>query len=286
MKKVVVGLGECLWDCLPTGKVLGGAPANFAYHASQLDCEGVAVSAIGKDELGDEILSQLADKGLENIISRVDYPTGTVKVTLDAKGVPNYEIVKNVAWDYIPFGEAEKELASRADAICFGSLAQRNEVSRKSMMDFIAAAPKGCLKVFDINLRQKFYSLEIIDASLKVSDILKINDEEVDVVKELMGIEGSQADVCCEIQKRYNLDMVILTKGENGSEIFSAKGLESSLPTPKVVVADTVGAGDSFTAAFIASYLNGKSIKECHEIAVNVSAFVCTKKGAMPKLEM
>ena len=284
MKNIIVGLGEILWDLLPGGKVLGGAPANFAYQTSQFGFEGYAVSAIGKDALGDEIIESLSSKSLNHKIERVDFPTGTVQVTLDGKGIPQYEICENVAWDNIPFTPEIEDLARKASTVCFGSLAQRSEVSHKTILRFLELLPNDALKVFDINLRQHFYSKEIIDNSLKHSNILKINDDEVVIVAELYGWNGlKEADICRKLVEMYHLKLVILTKGTNGSYVITS-GEEFFRPTPKVTVADTVGAGDAFTAGFVASLLRGKTIPEAHKTAVEVSAFVCTQHGAMPIL--
>ena len=283
MKKVVIGMGEALWDCLPTGKKMGGAPANFAYHVSQFGMESYAVSAVGDDELGNELLGCYDKAGLSAVIEKVAFPTGTVKVTVDEKGIPSYDICEGVAWDNIEFTQELRDLAKRTDVVCFGSLAQRNAVSRKTINDFIDAMPAGSQKVFDINLRQSFYSKEIIENSMKKSTILKINDEELVIVKDLLGLSGSEKEVCLALLANYSLEMVILTCGTDGSKVFTATE-ESVMPTPKVDVVDTVGAGDSFTGAFIAAYISGKSIKEAHSLAVEVSAYVCTKAGAMPEL--
>lgn len=282
MKKTVVGIGEILWDIFPDKKVLGGAPSNFAYHADHLGCEGYAISAIGNDSLGDEVLEQLSAKKLKVILERVDKPTGTVQVTLDDKGVPSYDIVQGVAWDYIPFNEAMKSLASRADAVCFGSLAQRNEVSRQSIEAFLDAVPQSCLKVFDINLRQSYYSKGLIEKSLGKADILKINDEEFATVSKMFGFEGDEVSVARQFLSGYGLQMLVLTKGADGSSIITP-GDVSKLDTPKVNVVDTVGAGDSFTAAFTASILCGDSVREAHAKAVRTSAFVCTHASGMPE---
>ncbi len=284
MKNIIVGLGEILWDLLPGGKVLGGAPANFAYQTSQFGFEGYAVSAIGKDALGDEIIESLSSKSLNHKIERVDFPTGTVQVTLDGKGIPQYEICENVAWDNIPFTPEIEDLARKASTVCFGSLAQRSEVSRQTILRFLELLPHDALKVFDINLRQHFYTKEIIDNSLKHSNILKINDDEVVIVAELYGWNGlEEAEICRKLVEMYHLKLVILTKGTNGSYVITS-GEEFFRPTPIVTVADTVGAGDAFTAGFVASLLRGKTIPEAHKTAVDVSAFVCTQHGAMPVL--
>ena len=284
MGKYVIGLGEALWDMLPEGKKLGGAPANFAYHARQFGQEGIAVSAIGHDALGEELVGQLEEHNLPYHLARVDYPTGTVQVTLDAQGVPQYEIKTDVAWDNIPFDEELRALAKDCKAVCYGSLAQRSEVSRATIQAFLDATPVECLKVFDINLRQNFYSKEILENAFRRCDILKINDEELVVIARLFNIPGLGLDEkCWYMYKEYGLKMLILTCGTNGSYVFHEGGMSYQV-TPKVEVADTVGAGDSFTGSFIGSILQGKSVAAAHETAVKVSAYVCTQKGAMPTI--
>jgi fructokinase len=286
MNDLIVGMGEALWDVLPEGKKIGGAPANFAYHVSQFGLNSRVVSAVGDDKLGEEILENFKAKNLNMCISQVPYPTGTVLVELDEEGVPQYEIKENVAWDNIPYTDELKEIARHTKAVCFGSLAQRSIVSRTTINDFINDIPEenDALKVFDINLRQSFYTKDIIRNSIKQCNILKINDEELVAVSRLFGYPGIDLqDKCWLILGKYNLKMLILTCGINGSYVFTP-GNFSFQETPVVEVADTVGAGDSFTAAFIASILNGKSVAEAHERAVKVSAYVCTQNGAMPQL--
>ena len=283
-QKYCVGLGEILFDVLPTGSQLGGAPANFAYHAGQHGLRSVAVSTIGNDALGDEALRLLDEKGLQHVMPKVDFPTGTVQVTLDDEGVPTYDIKQGVAWDNIPFTDDIKEVAENSVAVCWGSLAQRSEGSRNAIYRFLDHTPKDCLKIFDINLRQNFYTKEVIQESLKRCNVLKINDEELVAIGRLFGYPGLDIEnKCWLILGKYNLDMLVLTCGVNGSYVF-APGFYSFQETPKVQVADTVGAGDSFTGTFCASILKGKSIAEAHKLAVEVSAYVCTQSGAMPMI--
>lgn len=286
MNDIVVGMGEALWDVLPEGKKIGGAPANFAYHVSQFGLPSCVVSAVGDDALGKEIIENFTSKGLNQLIAEVPYPTGTVQVEIDPAGVPQYEIKENVAWDNIPYTAHLEMLAEKTKAVCFGSLAQRNVVSRNTINRFLDAMPQNedTLVVFDVNLRQGFYNKEILCNSMKRCNILKINDEELVTVSRMFGYPGIDLqDKCWILLGKYNLKMLILTCGINGSYVFTP-GNVSFQPTPKVEVADTVGAGDSFTAAFIASILKGKSVQEAHSTAVQTSAFVCTKKGAMPTL--
>lgn len=286
MNEIVVGMGEALWDVLPEGKKIGGAPANFAYHVSQFGLPSCVVSAIGDDALGKEIIENFTSKGLDQLIAEVPYPTGTVQVEIDQTGIPLYDIKENVAWDNIPYTEHLDALAKRTKAVCFGSLAQRNVVSRETINHFLDTMPKDedSLIVFDVNLRQGFYNKEILCKSMQNCNILKINDEELITVSRMFGYPGIDLqDKCWILLGKYNLKMLILTCGINGSYVFTP-GNVSFQPTPKVEVADTVGAGDSFTAAFIASILKGKSVTEAHSIAVKTSAYVCTQKGAMPVL--
>lgn len=283
MKNTVVGLGEILWDVFPERKVLGGAPANFAYHVSQFGFNGYAVSAIGDDLLGKEILKSLEEKELNYLIEQTDFPTGTVKVQLDGRGIPTYEITENVAWDNIPFTTRLENLAKNTTTVCFGSLAQRNEVSRATIHKFLDLMPADSLKVFDINLRLKYFSKDIITTSLNKASALKINDEEIVKIAEIFELQGTDEELCQQLLDKYKLKFLILTKGTRGSYVLTPYE-KSFLATPKVTIADTVGAGDSFTAAFVASYLNGRSIAQSHQLAVEVSAYVCQQHGAMPRL--
>lgn len=286
MKDIVVGMGEALWDVLPEGKKIGGAPANFAYHAAQFGLRSCVVSAVGNDDLGREILDTLTEKGLNYLIEMVDYPTGTVQVELDGAGIPQYDIKEDTAWDNIPYTPELRELAGKARAVCFGSLAQRSETSRNTINRFLDDMPEeeGRLVVFDVNLRQNFYTKEILSRSMRRCDVLKINDEEITEVSRLFGIPGSDfQEISRVLLEIFNLKMLILTCGVKGSYVFTPDGA-SFQPTPKVKVADTVGAGDSFTASFISAILKGKSVAEAHALAVETSAFVCTQKGAMPVL--
>ena len=282
----VVGMGEALWDMLPEGKKIGGAPANFAYHISQFGLDSRVVSAVGDDELGAEIMDNFREKKLNCMIETVPYPTGTVLVQLDRNGVPCYDIREGVAWDNIPYTPALEGLARQTRAVCFGSLAQRSVVSRETINRFLDAMPdgEGQYKIFDINLRQGFYTKEILCNSMCKCNILKINDEELVTISRMFGYPGIDLqDKCWILLAKYNLKMLILTCGVNGSYVFTP-GNVSFVETPKVEVADTVGAGDSFTASFVSAILKGKSVPEAHKLAVDVSGFVCTQNGAMPVL--
>lgn len=280
-KKVIVGIGELLWDMLPSGKAIGGAPANFAYHAGRLGEEGWVVSAVGDDALGHEILDVLDEKRLHSLVAMSEKPTGTVQVSLDDAGVPTYTIVEDVAWDHIPFTPKMQDLASRADAVCFGSLVQRNS-SRASVLKFLEAVPASALKVFDINLRQHFYTPEILRKSLEIADVLKINDEEIVTLSEMFGLGSDPREACRKLIGQYSLRFVLLTKGARGSEVISP---DEVIPqgVGKVDVVDTVGAGDAFTAAFTVAYLRGDSLADAQKLAGEVTAYVCSHKGAMPE---
>lgn len=283
-KPIVVGMGEALWDVLPDGKKIGGAPANFAFHAGQAGMDSRVVSAVGTDALGEEALAALEGKGLNiEAVARVDFPTGVVNVSLGEQGIPQYDICEGVAWDNIPFTPALANLASQAQAVCWGSLAQRNEVSRKTIFSFLDAMPSDeeRLKVFDINLRQQFYTLEIIEASCHRANVLKINDEELVLVSEMLRLGAGSPEVLCRsLMERYGLRILVLTCGANGSYVFTP--VETSYRvTPKVQVADTVGAGDSFTATLVGELLRKTPVGVAHEHAVEVAAYVCTQQGAM-----
>ena len=280
---LVAGIGEALWDFFPDGAKLGGAPANFAYHVSRFGIPSVAVSALGEDELGDRTEVELGKK-MDIFMERVPYPTGTVQVSLDGNGVPRYEIKEGVAWDNIPSTPRLIEMASKCDAVCFGSLAQRNAVSRETILAFLDAMPSDAMRIFDINLRQHFYTKEVVETSLEKCNILKINNEELKEVGLMFDIDYlPDAEKCRRLRSYFNLSTLILTCGTDGSYVYG-DGVESFLPTPEVDVVDTVGAGDSFSGAFCAGILKGLPIVKAHELAVRVSAYVCTKAGAMPEM--
>ncbi|MEI6754166.1 MAG: carbohydrate kinase [Paludibacter sp.] len=284
MDKISVGIGEILWDVFSHGKVLGGAPANFAYMASQFGLTGYVLSAVGDDMYGDEILQMLEEKELKFLINRTKQPTGTVQVTVDAEGIPKYNIQENVAWDNILFTAEMENLARKTCTVCFGSLAQRSRISRNNINRFLDFVPDDAFRIFDINLRQHYYSFELIDSSLQRCNVLKINDEELAVVTELFDWKNkTEIEAAKLLLVNYNLKIVILTKGIHGSYVITNDEVLFKY-TPRIIVTDTVGAGDSFTAAFVSALLKGKSISEAHQLAIDISAFVCTQRGAMPLL--
>lgn len=282
-----VGLGEILWDILPDGPRVGGAPGNFTFHAMQMGLDASAVSSLGKDERGDEALRILQENGLKVHAYRSDKETGYVKATLDERGVPTYNFALDTAYDNMPFTKEFEDIAKETQVCCFGTLAQRQEngASRKSILAFLDAMPKDSLKVFDINLRQNFYNAEVIKAGLERCTAFKCNDDELPIVCKLLGIEVlSPEDFYNQVLKgKFDIDQFIYTCGEHGSDIFYF-GQHSYVPTPKVNVVDTVGAGDSFTATFIGLTVQGVDFKVAHQTAADVAAYVCTQSGAMPLL--
>ena len=280
----IVGLGEVLWDFLPTGRQLGGAPANFAHAAALLGNEGIIASRIGADDLGDEAISNLVEAALstENLQLDPTHPTGTVKVGLDHDGKPDFEIVESVAWDFLEWTESLRNLAERAGAVCFGSLAQRSSQSRETIRKFLRAMRPESTRVFDVNLRQSFYSAEVIHESLKLVNIAKLNRDELPIVAKVLEIEdGHEESAARKLRDAYNLDLVCVTRGESGSLLVGEFETDKHRGF-KVQVADTVGAGDAFTAGLVHQYLSGASLPEINELANRMGAWVSTQNGAMP----
>ena len=280
-KPIVVGIGELLWDVLPTGKRAGGAPINFVYHATQMAAEGYAISAVGNDVSGTEIIQELEKSHISNSMGIVEHPTGSVMVELK-DGIPTYTIIEGVAWDYIPLTQEAIDLVKKADAICFGTLALRSAASRETILTLLSYAREDALRFFDINIRQSYYSKELIETLLHKANVFKINDDELVLIRTMCDLEGTNEEVCRQLIGKYNLRYMILTAGSSFSSIYTADEA-STIPTPKVQVADTVGAGDSFSGAFIYSILTGKSLREAHQAAVETAAFVCTQEGAWPE---
>jgi fructokinase len=283
---VVIGLGEVLWDLLPGGKQFGGAPANFAYHAKALGAEAYVVSCVSDDELGDEILTRLDGLGLSRDYIAIDpeHPTGTVSVELNVHGKPTYIIHEPVAWDFIPPLPQFLGLAKRADAVCYGSLAQRSAVSRTTIRDFLAATRAECLRIFDINLRQHYYSVDTIIEGLEAAGALKLNDDELPVVARLLSISAAEEEeVLATLCRRYALRLIALTKGPHGSVLFAPNccAVHLGLPTE---VADTVGAGDAFTAVLALGLLQGLDLDTINAQANRVACYVCSRPGATPEM--
>jgi fructokinase len=283
-RPLIVGLGEVLWDLLPGGKQLGGAPANFAYHAHALGAEARIISAVGNDPLGQQILERLSALGLATeFIQTVTRPTGTVSVKLDKKRQPEFTIHEHVAWDAIALENAALDCVGRCDAVCFGTLAQRSEPSRQTVRTLVKRAKTRALKVLDINLRQHYYSRNVLDASLRLANVLKINDEELPTVADFAEITGSPRDQLRELGDLYQLSTVILTRGEQGSLIFREDQWFDHPGLPTEVV-DTVGAGDAFTAAATLGLLAGWTLEAISNTANELAAYVCTQPGATPPL--
>lgn len=280
----IVGLGELLWDCLPEGRKLGGAPANFAYHASILGNKGITATRVGTDDLGNEAVAMLEKAGLDTSFIQRDekHPTGTVDVTVDEKGHANYTFAANTAWDYMVLSPEWQKLAQTADAVCFGSLGQRSSISREAILGFLEMVPPTTLRVFDVNLRQKFYNSEILERSLQYCDLLKLNEQELPVLAELLNIPWhNEKDALERIRHRYKLTMMCYTRSDKGSYFVTATEC-CDHPGYRVEVADTIGAGDAFTAAVVHNYLQKKSLGEIAEAASRRGAWVATQAGAMP----
>lgn len=264
---------------LPSGKKAGGAPINFVFHASDAGVESYAISAVGKDPLGDEMMVEIEKAGICHHIARVDYPTSRVEVEL-TDGIPSYRIIEGVAWDHIPLTSSMRTLAKEANAICFGTLAQRSNESRNTIRSLLSLLPTHAYRACDINLRQHFFSREIIEESLEMCNVLKLNEEELAVLKEMFDIREPDVKASCKwLLEKYELRFMILTAGADYSLVLTPKS-DSYIKTPRVKVMDTVGAGDAFTGAFIAAILQGKSLQEAHRSAVDRSVFVCTQPGA------
>jgi fructokinase len=292
-RPIVVGLGELLWDLFPSGKQLGGAPANFAYITALLGDSGIVASRVGDDRLGQEALWHLKSCGLD--VSRVQRdlarPTGTVKVEVDSKGQPEYQITENVAWDFMEFSEDWISLARSAHAVCFGTLAQRNSVSRSTVRAFLSALPSFAIGIFDVNLRQSFFSPEILRDSLRHATVLKLNHQEfprfLDLVqcplRNSARAPGEDSDISAArwLCREFSLRMVCITRGSNGSVLVTANSHHEH-PGISVKVADTVGAGDAFTAALVHHALRGSSLAMMNTAANRMGAWVASQEGATP----
>ncbi|MBZ5536580.1 MAG: carbohydrate kinase [Acidobacteriia bacterium] len=285
MKFALVGIGEVLWDILPSGKQLGGAPANFAFHARALGAEAVVASSVGADESGRGILERLDTLGLNHdyVVTDPVHPTGTVRVKIDPSGNPAYIIPENVAWDYLSLTRQWIRLVGGADAICFGSLAQRSEVSRTTIRTLLEKTSHKALRIFDVNLRAPFFTGGVIENSLQVANVLKLSREELPVVAGLLSISGDETIVLSKIMQRYNLRLIALTRGGQGSVLYSG-GRKSDHPGHHVEVIDSVGAGDAFTAAMALGILKGYDLDRVNDSANQVASFVCSQPGATPFL--
>jgi fructokinase len=286
MSYQVVGLGEVLWDMLPTGKKLGGAPANFAYHARALGANATILSRVGDDPLGRELISELAKLGVPNCDISLDpaHPTGTVDVELAPDGQPSYIIHREVAWDHLIADSDSMLIAEAADAICFGSLAQRSPASRSAIRALISASKPHAFRIFDINLRQNFYTRDVIDDSLQLANVFKLNDSELPILARLLALSGkSDREQLAQLAQQYELRLIAFTRGERGSLLFR-DGEWSEHPGVATQVRDTVGAGDSFTAAVPMGLLLGWPLDRINETANEIAAFVCSQSGGTPPL--
>ena len=285
-KPVIVGIGEVLWDVFPDGEHFGGAPANVAVHAAGLGAEALMISAVGTDARGDEALQRLAGFGVDcRAVARLaDHPTGVVRVSVDAAGIPSYDIAAGSAWDCVPWSAAVEHAAQHADAICFGTLAQRSPVSRATIRRAVAATRETTWRLFDVNLRQAYYDADVLAESLDVANAVKLNQEELPVVARLCGIENGppvkQLRALCE---RFGLRLAALTRGASGSLLVSRHGVWGAA-APHTKIADTVGAGDAFSAALLVGILAGRPLDEVNRRANAIAAYVCSQPGATPAI--
>ncbi|MDQ3254185.1 MAG: carbohydrate kinase [Acidobacteriota bacterium] len=286
-RRIIVGLGELLWDLLLDGKRLGGAPANFAFMISQLGDRGIVASRVGRDALGDEATNYLQGRGLAIAHVQRDelHPTGTVGVRIDDDGQADYQIVEDVAWDYLEWSDQLATLAGEANAVCFGSLAQRAPQSRETIRRFLKATRRDALRIFDVNLRQPFYSAETLSECMSVANIVKLNHEELPRVAEMLGLGGRGENAWAHrLIQVFDLAMVCVTRGANGSLLITSTDLIES-PGLKINVADTIGAGDAFTAALVHCYLRQTPLERIGEVANQLGAWVATQAGAMPVID-
>jgi len=282
--RTIVGIGELLWDMLPGGRELGGAPGNFAYWSHVLGSRAVVASRIGADELGGEVRQLLLSRGITDQYLQVDplNPTSTVRVQVDGSGQPEFEIVYPVAWDFFEWTAPWKILAESADVVCFGTLAQRSAPSGETILQFVDATRKEASRVFDVNLRQSFYSAEVIAEGAKRADVIKLNHQEVPKVRMLLGMpEEDSFSFCKRMAECFDLDLICVTRGANGS-LLSDGDKAHEHPGFQVEVKDTVGSGDAFTAALVDAYLNGRSLAETNDVANRLGAWVASKAGATP----
>lgn len=280
-----VGIGEVLWDLLPAGRQLGGAPANFAYHAAALGAEGWVVSRVGTDEAGRELVRRLGQLGVRTDAIEQDpaAPTGTVTVAVGPDGQPRYVIHEDVAWDRLAGEEAGRRAVASADAVCFGTLAQRSEPSREAIRSLLAATPTTALRIFDVNLRQHYYSRAVIADSLALANVLKVNEPELVLLGEMFGLPGDERSRVAALADQFNLRLVAYTRGDRGSLLYAGNQW-SDHPGVPTTVADTVGAGDSFTAALALGLLASWPLDDVHARAADVAAFVCSRPGGTPEL--
>jgi fructokinase len=281
----IAGIGEVLWDVFPEGEQFGGAPANFACHCRALGAQSYVISCVGDDARGERAVEFLQNHGVDTSALAVSdcYETGTVVVTLDSAGQPSYAIKEGVAWDHLPYSDNLDAIARELDAVCFGTLGQRDATSRETIQRFLAATPSRCLRVYDVNLRQSYRTEDVIRGSLTLANVLKLNDEELQVIAPMHDLEGSDETIIRSLLELYGLKLVALTRGSRGSLIITPDAV-SEVAGVEVSIADTVGAGDAFTAAMVTGYLNSWSLEKTNLFANRVAAFVCSKIGAVPEL--
>ena len=282
-KPMVLSIGEILWDVLPTGKRAGGAPVNFSYHAAKNGAEGYAISAVGRDDLGRELEEAVHQAGVDAVLQHNDHPTSTVEVQL-TEGIPQYVFKPDVAWDHLEYTDDLAGLASKADAVCYGTLSMRSSQSRETCLQVLRHTKSHAMRFFDINLRGTFYSKDLIQELLDMATVFKLNDEELVILRDMFHVPGATDDELCRwFMDQWHLDTIVLTAGSDYSTIYLADGQSSHLPTPEITVADTVGAGDAFSGTFAINRLLGASLTQAHRAAVNTAAFVCTQQGAWPE---
>jgi len=284
----ILSIGEALWDLLPSGRKVGGAPANFAFHCMQLGADVRLLSRVGDDALGREMIAFYRSLGLSTELIETDTtaPTGTVGVELSAEGQPTYTIHENVAWDKIEASDAAIRFAQSADALCFGSLAARSETTLRAIQTLVAQAPPSALRVLDLNLRDPFTSRDVIETVLGLANVLKLNDDELTRLAAMFAVPGDTARQHADgLINAYDLKMLVLTCGSHGSRIFH-EGKEYACASRNVEVVDTVGAGDAFTATVVVGLLSGWSMEAINERANEIAAFVCTQSGATPRLSL
>jgi fructokinase len=281
----VIAVGEILWDLLPTGRELGGAPANFIQHARSLGADAALVSRVGADELGREAVARLRARGVATDLVQTDReaPTGTVSVEIGPDHQPRFTIHESVAWDRLAVEDAALEALRSADAVCFGSLAQRTAGGGEAVRRLVATSLPGALRIFDVNFRPPFVRQEVVEASLGLANVLKLNDQELPVLATMLGLAGDEDEQLQALLTRHALRLVALTRGGQGSLLVSAAG-RSERPAVAVEVADTVGAGDAFTAALALGLLRGWALDETNRLAAEVAAFVCSRPGGAPEL--
>jgi fructokinase len=282
---LLVGVGEILWDLLPAGRQVGGAPSNVAWHAAQLGLWSVVVSAVGDDEPGRELLVHLDRMGIDRSYVAIDpdHPTGTAGVVLDGAGNSTFTITEGVAWDHIGLYAGLPHLAVQADAVCVGTLAQRCEASRQTIQAFLAATRRDCLRIYDVNLRQHWFNHTILHRTLTACQVVKLNEQEWPQVARLLELPDDLRSGAMAMRRRYDLRLLAVTRGAEGSVLCDSEGLHDH-PGVGVRVVDTIGAGDAFTAALGVGLLRGLPLAKLHELAARTAAYVCTQSGATPQL--